>query len=702
MKLPRTKLHRFSQMLPNLEPATGFRTVSRVDDPNIRARRGLLQVNGVQIETPALFPVINLLSGPPSLHRNGATHKFLKRQLIFEDRRPGLMCEALHFTDYPFTPRSFREWFPHTNGSPDIKTLAYWVKQSFTELGKPQQMYNPLFFIDSGGFRLLFNREVDIAEFGYEPTQQSILQLQLDYGGDIVTSLDYPIPPLLNHKQATERIAGSIHNAVLLMKELYRERKSDPTGKRPFPVLAVHGQTPDQIRGCVLQLFEALDNAGFANEPFGIGIGSLVPLRVNSSADKIVMLVKAVVETLHSADIPAQFNPESIPIHAFGITGDMIPVLAYLGVDTFDSSSYIKSASVLDYYDPVTWGAINFRTLKSLPCDCKACNGMTLDQVSRLQEVLSGEKIMGNKDRLNLQAGQHTVNIKSDVYGIIAYHNLCLQDREILGVRSAISTNEVAQHVVQFGKTHMRAQALVEFVAQLDPIIAKALGHVQIELLPRTREEINEHYNTISLTNDPTDFDVMTHYPTYQPPAGKRRLLLLACSQAKPYRQSKSHTTVFRFLREHAGDLVEECHKVTISGLYGPVPLEFEDEEVVRTYEYVLSSSAKRQHELVVARLTAYLEAYMHCYDQIVGYVTASAYRSVVEAAFKRVHERYTKAHGPEAILPVRFILVPEKARGTGTKDLLTHVNLIELVHTLFPHAPLQVTPLHQSRVDDT
>lgn len=44
----------------------------------------------------------------------------------------------------------------------------------------------------------------------------------------------------------------------------------------------------------------------------------------------------------------------NIPIHVFGITGTLIPILAYLGIDTFDSSTYIQEAKSLRYLEPNT------------------------------------------------------------------------------------------------------------------------------------------------------------------------------------------------------------------------------------------------------------------------------------------------------------------------------------------------------------
>jgi tRNA-guanine family transglycosylase len=490
--------------------------------------------------------------------------------------------------------------------------------------------------------------------------------MQLDFGADIVASLDYPIPPNLQRDQAIHRTSMTISNCVMLMKALYVDGQVDPVGRRPFPILAVHGQTPADIENCVRELLAALTREGLARQPFGIGIGSLVPLRVNSGSDKIVMLVQAVVDALRRADELGPFNRDNIPVHAFGVTGDMIPVLAHLGVDTFDSSSYVRSASALDYYDSATWSPVSFKSLNRLTCDCAACRDITVDELRLM---------------MNLRAGPFTIDIKSDVYGIIAYHNLLLQDEAISAVRKAIATGTSAAQVVSFSKAHTRAENLVRFVADVDPSVAAALGHVQVELFPRTHSEIVEHYNNaVSLLNDPAAFDLSTR--DYAVPAGKDRLLLLACSQLKPYRRSRSHSTVMRFLRTHVGEEVEQCHKVTISGLYGPVPLEMEDLSEVRGYDYVLSTSARRQRDLVVDRLVTYLTSYGHAYERVVAYVTATAYREVVERAFDRMRARSRDGQ------PVpQLILVPSKPHGTGVMDLLSQRNLRELLSALYPPA---------------
>jgi predicted RNA-binding protein len=108
---------------------------------------------------------------------------------------------------------------------------------------------------------------------------------------------------------------------------------------------------------------------------------------------------------------------------------------------------------------------------------------------------------------------------------------------------------------------------------------------------------------------------------------------------------------------------------VTISGLYGPVPREFDDLEPVHAYEYVLSTSAKRQGALVAERLAAYIERYMHAYTQIVAYVTTRAYRDAVQAAFARVQQNDAKVHGAEAPSPVRLLAASASTSHSSRSD---------------------------------
>jgi 7-cyano-7-deazaguanine tRNA-ribosyltransferase len=136
---------------------------------------------------------------------------------------------------------------------------------------------------------------------------------------------------------------------------------------------------------------------------------------------------------------------------------------------------------------------------------------------------------------------------------------------------------------------------------------------------------------TLSLEYSPESFNVLRN--GYKPPQDKRVLLIIPCSGGKPYSSSRSHRMISRTLSESLGDAATRIHKVTLSGLYGPVPEEFENESVVLNYDFRLEISNGPQVALVVNRITDYLERHKHEYDFYIAYATSRAYRTVLDLA---------------------------------------------------------------------
>lgn len=104
----------------------------------------------------------------------------------------------------------------------------------------------------------------------------------------------------------------------------------------------------------------------------------------------------------------------------------------------------------------------------------------------------------------------------------------------------------------------------------------------------------------------------------------------MPCSREKPYSRSFTH----RVMEDTIG-FRPWVHKITLSGLYGPVPEEFEEvSDAVTSYDYLLEEKAFGQIALVSSRMTAYLMKYGNCYQAWIGYATVEPYRSVIEGAF--------------------------------------------------------------------
>jgi hypothetical protein len=79
------------------------------------------------------------------------------------------------------------------------------------------------------------------------------------------------------------------------------------------------------------------------------------------------------------------------------------------------------------------------------------------------------------------------------------------------------------------------------------------------------------------------------------------------------------------------GDKTDFIHKVTLSGLYGIVPDEYENHEAIMGYDFRLDSLNTSQISLLVNRSTDYLLCYNKCYQAFVSYSTSAAYRKVLK-----------------------------------------------------------------------
>jgi len=123
----------------------------------------------------------------------------------------------------------------------------------------------------------------------------------------------------------------------------------------------------------------------------------------------------------------------------------------------------------------------------------------------------------------------------------------------------------------------------------------------------------------------------------YEPGAQFELALILPCSSVKPYGNSVSQRTTLRTLSAAVGaDVMARIHKITLSGLYGPVPVEFETEEEVLRYDFLLSTVDKAQIAENARRVATYLNRWTRRgrYRRgAVAYVPFRAYRDAASRA---------------------------------------------------------------------
>jgi helicase len=188
--------------------------------------------------------------------------------------------------------------------------------------------------VDSGGFASLFKNAqirrvgglgvIEIERDGEVEriTPQQVLELQEEVA-DVAFTLDFPIPPGTPKREAPKRLDLTVRNAHWALENRRR---------RDLPMYAcVQAWDTASASRCA----ESFRDADFD----GLAIGGLVP-RLRDTK-----LVMQVVSTVRDS-APNQ------PLHVFGIgSPDLVAELYRLGVDSVDSSAYVKLAA-----DGLRWG----------------------------------------------------------------------------------------------------------------------------------------------------------------------------------------------------------------------------------------------------------------------------------------------------------------------------------------------------------
>ena len=551
------------------------------------ARAGVLHTKHGELRTPVLLPVMSFIAG--TTVRSGGIWKYT-RDYLLKANIP-MLSQIMHFLDFSVSPKSLNQWRQ--------KTIHEWYN------------YTQPLFLDSGGFKLLTNQSFDLDGWGFEATPESILDLQQDFGGDIIATLDYPLPLELRDDEALERMNLSIRNAVQTLK-LLQERGDDQT----VVFIPIHGRTPAEIKWYINHFLAAYHQAQIERNFDGFAIGSLVPRRNGPSL--IMKLVSAAKSAISEAGYA------NLPVHVFGVASDLIPFLIYLGVDSLDSNTYIQSARNLIYTDPKSWKGLQARKLEKLDCGCDICRSLDLDEMKKvLNSEISYRRIDGK--------------LKSEYYAMIAIHNLNLHLAEIKEATDAARSGCLEEHLIEFAERKPKTKAALEVLAAES---RKLKEHLTRKIIPRPSTwEIDEGQERVkSLRYKPSDFSLPSDYKV---PENVDILLLIPCSNEKPYSASRSFKLVYEALKNSLGSQIKKIYPVIVSGLYGPVPLEFEDQPQIRNYDYQLTMRYVSGINRVAQRLSEYMAKYATCFNHVIAYAPSKPYRKAILEAlegFDNIH----------------------------------------------------------------
>ena len=579
-----------------------------------------LQRNGITLpplSTPILYPVLAFMTSTST--NGGGIWKYLLKDVM--KHNVPILSQVLHFLDFNLTG----------------KTIGYWREMSMRERYiDPNGPYDAPMFLDSGGFKLLYNAGLSLSEFGIHKNTEAddILDFQLGLGGDIIASLDYPLPPGLVRSEAKTRMARSLQNAFRVADRL--SEMDNP----PYLYICCHGQSREDIQNYVTQVFDRLPG----QFPFGLAVGSLVPLRGENDSEvlsRICGVLDAIPESAR----------EQTPIHAFGVSGNLTPILAYLGVDSLDSTSYIQAARSQSYSHPATQKKLKILELDSMECTCRVCRETSLEEMQ--------QAFMEPRSYRRTSTGKY----KSYYYAKIALHNFEMEIKTLDNMVRAIETDNSLEALVEHASKARGVREAVNWLVENREEFAAKMSKTVIAAPRRLR--IKETQQTLSLNYTSDSFSVP---PDYQPPPKTKILLAIPCAGKKPYSLSRTHSIVNTKLQTAFGEDQQFIHKITLSGLYGPVPEEFESEEAVIHYDFQLLPRNAAQIQLGANRFNAYLDQHKGHYELMVGYATSRAYRKVLELV-KKQHQN--------------FILLPTKPKQKRLSEFFRHIHLDELVEVI-------------------
>jgi tRNA-guanine family transglycosylase len=219
------------------------------------------------------------------------------------------------------------------------------------EMGVPS---DTIVFADSGGF--------DFESGDVDTTAEQTLGTQQAIGADIYGTVDVPLSPENRTAENQDRVERSTEYAL---------EASDHHDGDALLFASVHGYTP----GTVANTLQYLENKG---EFDGYALGSMVPIRTDY--EKVTRLILSARRATDKH------------LHVYGLGGIVYqPLLLYLGVDSFDSTAFIRSAGNRNYLLPGFGGTELHRIdeLNHLPCSCPVCATREFDEIREDRDLLT-------------------------------------------------------------------------------------------------------------------------------------------------------------------------------------------------------------------------------------------------------------------------------------------------------------------------
>jgi 7-cyano-7-deazaguanine tRNA-ribosyltransferase len=255
--------------------------------------------------------------------------------------------------------------------------------------------------MDSGGYQILEYGDINV-------TQDEVLEFQKLSKTDIGVILDVPTG-LSSWEEAKKTVIETLARAKKALNVI------DPVNDEILWVLPIQG-------GAHLDLLEYSARESDKLPYKMLALGSPTVFLERYKYDIIVEMIYTVKKNVNPAK----------PLHLFGAGHPLIiPFAIALGVDTFDSASYIFYARDGRYMTET--GVYRIEELDYLPCSCPICRKYTIEEIRELDHA----------ERTRL----------------LALHNLYVIKKVIEETKQAIREGRLWELLERFSRNHPKAYA---------------------------------------------------------------------------------------------------------------------------------------------------------------------------------------------------------------------------------------------------
>ncbi len=460
-----------------------------------------------------------------------------------------------------------------------VITNAYLLWKRMRSLAEKRGVHGILGFdgiimTDSGAYQILEYGDVEI-------TPREVIEFQKRIGSDIAVILDVPTGNRRSRSQAEHSVEETLRRARAALEDIDPDRR--------VWVLPIQGGPYSDL---------VARSAREATKLLG-------PYRLLALGSPTVLLERYDYATLLEMIYTARLNtPWSVPLHLFGAGHPMIiPYAVALGVDMFDSASYILYARDNRYITETR--TYRLEELQYFPCSCPVCSRYTP------QELLE----MPRDQRVRL----------------LALHNLYMLRKMIDKTRQAIREGRLWELLEEMSRGHptlARAfhQLATRYTSYLKLHTPRVKAHAAKGLLLSSPESAGHPRLLIHHES------LVTRYR--RPPSLEKAILIPVTD--KPF----THSEIYRSIAGKPGKN-RESHVVGYQLYIGAIP-----EELAETYPL-------SQHETPSIPYTETVEATA---ERIADYITSQGYREAVIYHLGPDHWSYSVAARVEKLLRSRGI----------------------------------------------